>query len=601
MISNWTASHNDVYPEPHPDWRISLPAWGWAWHVHTYGMGSLYGLLAIYDVGILVQLSRRLRTQPFILTICTATLFLSAINVAYLLGDPYGSRGLYPIAVFEVLRGLTYPCLTTQLGALEILILGMTKINFGIRSTLTQRLFAVFSVLHYASTALIYTWASVDRDLHLLILLSQAIYITFGLALCFIFTYNSYRVTQFTSETNRVLKEISRYSKLRREARHSGNQRQLAANRISKPRMRGAATVTTGAATLGSAGDCSEFDSGAESSDTLSLYEDALRELEQNGFRMDTMSAPTGVEPEAVMTSLHENRYTFNDSQLSLDLSSESDYVTEGPSPNASGLSTDERFGDRRPVEDDKNAFLTSSTLSKRLRNLFVVVKKRRTMNGCRVAFRKVPSKRSRYINGHVNRGFDRDNHCGSRLLTKSGRQIPNEMPLMAATRQQSHDACAEMQDGGYMADTEVATPGEGKKKKRNRKNSAADEEEDDSENSHVVPMTFQLPVYTGYLGLHRIRQGRVLRKVHKVTYIAVVFVFCTCVLQVYAMFGDLGVLSRNKVAEPWPWFIFNALSRLCEFTAAIVMTVVAHRLGSQRYRTRRKRDCTKMEIQTRC
>jgi len=67
---------------------------------------------------------------------------------------------------------------------------------------------------------------------------------------------------------------------------------------------------------------------------------------------------------------------------------------------------------------------------------------------------------------------------------------------------------------------------------------------------------------FPGCLGLRRIRYGRRIRLIARVSCVTLTSALCACVLNVYAMLGVFSVLSNARPAAPWAWLAFQTLCR---------------------------------------
>ena len=167
----------------------------------------------------------------------------------------------------------------------------------------------------------------------------------------------------------------------------------------------------------------------------------------------------------------------------------------------------------------------------------------------------------------HINRGYNTSEgaergEASDHPSAASHPQDDEDRPVGAEEGEDTFHECS-----GYMADTEYNSPK--LRRKNKRKLSVLDDPEEDGGgdgpgggSNSPAHCPYPLPMRDNSLGLYRIRQGRVLRKVLKVTYLCTLFAFICCVLQLYAMFGVYGVLSNETTAQPWPWYVFMTCSR---------------------------------------
>lgn len=464
--------------EPHPDWSLAHDQWSAAWPVHIYGLGSLFVLLAVYALLILAVLSRR---HPLLAYTALAIFALGASRGFVMLVDPYASANRLPLAMVLVLQAATSPCLIAIFTLLELSI--MMRVRQPTERNI-QRFLIGLLLAHLALVACIYVVVAVHPQLKLLVLLSQAIFITWGLVLCFVFVYNAFKITQFSHETTRVLHQIATYSRVKKSVQGG---RHLALHRIRKPRIRKSSTEVY---------PLSGEEEGEESEHSS----------------------------EESLCFFNEAHFELNEAQL--EAACRQHLQQQNIQPNSSN-------GD---------SSCSSNNNSKRKRSHH------------ESATEQLKSKRCIRDTLH-SIGPSRDGYhslANPTTLVLSDQQAckPDDDDAEKDEEDKEQDEEDESHEG-YMADTDSP--------KSNRKHKNAAENETPGSPS-LGP--YPLPAKDNSLGLWRIRRGRVLREVLKLTYTCTFFAFLCCVLQLYAMFGVYGVLSNETVSQPWPWLSFMSLSR---------------------------------------
>ncbi len=550
-LSGSSMSRQDPVPEPVPEWSLAWESWHWGWYIHTYGFGSIFFLLGLYAIVSVFEFRRRLKVQQYLLAINITLLVLGISRATYLFVDPYESVGQIPTVISRILYGIAFPCLTSSFSLIQMVFMRITRVTMGPSKLQNYRVLAAIITSHFTIVIVIDITVAYKNNLKLLLLLCQCIFITYGLVLCFGFVYGGFKMSQFTNETKRVLKQLAVYQKVKQETLKNGNRRDLALHRISKPKIR---IIDDDNRTLSFGSDS---DLAEESSDSLSFYNDAHLALEDEEIakafiaNLDRGYRKHKADPKErnCATNLHLNR-----SESNMDLSSESDYVTDTPStagPIMDDFPTRMTHNSNRQgmdMLDDLNSVPKSGCSS--ATNIFTVENEMNAfINPALDLKHESPAKNKAVSNGFV-----------SQVEFQPLCQDSCDHVLTATT-----NADDQPQESGYWADTELNSPKRCRKKGKSRRKGRIEEEEEEKEerdNNSPQHEPYPLPLAEGTVSLYRIRQGRVLHKTLKISYFTTLLGFICCVLELYAMFGVYGVLSTEEYAEPWPWFIFHTFFR---------------------------------------
>ncbi len=318
-------------PEPIPDWESARRAWSWGWYVHIYGLGSVYLLLALYAGLSMLEFRRRLRIQQYILVINWTLLILGLSRALFLFIDAYESTGKLPTPLSRVLYGIAFPCLTSSYSLIQLVFMRITKVNMGSSKLQNYRVLAAIITTHFTIVIVIDVTVAYRNNLKWLLMLCQSFFITWGLILCFGFVYGGFKMTQFTTETQRVLKQLATYQRVKQETGKDGRKHELALHRITRPKLR--ILEDEGGALTG----MSET-SADDSSNSLSFYNEAPLIFDDttlaNAYINNTKR--TKLTQDKVR-SARKGRYRNLTSSVGEEgesdslpyLSSESDYVTD--------------------------------------------------------------------------------------------------------------------------------------------------------------------------------------------------------------------------------------------------------------------------------
>lgn len=126
----------ELWPEPHPEWNIALPAFDWMWFAHTYGFGGLFGLTTLYSLFFLFWFRKMVfakRKVHFVVT-NLGLMFAGIGRSLGLLWDPYFSRDSSSPAqslVTLVLWGTATAFITSAFSVMLLIVLETTKTSLG--------------------------------------------------------------------------------------------------------------------------------------------------------------------------------------------------------------------------------------------------------------------------------------------------------------------------------------------------------------------------------------------------------------------------------------------------------------------------------------
>ena len=539
--------------EPLPEWSSAIPIWGqWGWGFHTLGFGAFFILLDIFLIITLVRLRRRMCSQPLLVLVTGILFVMAGLRALFLLVDPYSSTGHLPFCVIRITYNLAFPCLTSAFCCIQILLLRITRVKGPPPTCSHYQTVMVVMIGHFCMVILIELIVCGNPTLKLLILITQAFFITWGLVLCFGFIYNGFKLSQFTSETKRALEQLVAYSKVRREILRDGNRRDLALHRMSKPKIRSEEEERQALSDM--ALEDSNSSDLAGSSESLSFFNEAHLVFDEQAIEQAYNAAfPRLKRP---LCCDKENNNYNNQIKLHLtattsnyDISSESDYVTDTPVVTP-----------QQPFSLDTNTTQVSSNEHHTYYNPgYTELKSMKSSNS--FVFR--------------NKSFPQSSSNGYIQVNGNSHHIDDNTLMEPELKPES----SHYEESGYTADTEFYSPLPKKKSKTkdtNKHKFKESHKQDVKETSNSIPpgspshdqassptrQPYALPDNKGALGLYRIRQGQVLRRVLHVTYGSALLGFIACVLHLYAMFGVYGVLSNEEVAEPWSWYCFQTASR---------------------------------------
>lgn len=587
-----SAGAHQAVPEPIPDWASAKREWKWGWYVHIYGLGVIYLLLALYAGISMLEFRRRLRIQQYILAINWILLILGLSRALFLFIDAYESTGKLPTPLTRVLYGIAFPCLTSSYSLIQLVFMRITKVNMGSSKLQNYRVLAAIITTHFTIVIVIDITVAYRTNLKWLLMLCQSFFITWGLILCFGFVYGGFKMTQFTTETQRVLKQLATYQRVKQETGKDGRKHELALHRIARPKLR----ILDDEPALSGMSDSSDDDS----SNSLSFYNEAPLIFDDttlaNAYisQYDTAASKTrrsrsDSKSKAAGPAARRARYRDltsmgeGESDSLPYISSESDYVTDTPSVARAEIQLNECLARARVNLDEPSPRDQPSPQPQRGTTIDPVINTRQQVNisngfGKSTAIDrdhvhdKVCSEplqnQSSSVAAFVNPTLDlKDDVHPIRDCVIMNGFVQNHRHESNRARDKAIDDI--VQESGYMADTELNSPKQKKRfwKHRHKNHLQEDNEDQDCErgnNSNSSPKHEPYPLrqVEGTVSLYRIRQGRTLHKALKITYFTTLLGFICCILQLYAMFGVYGVLSNDQHVEAWPWYVYHLFLR---------------------------------------
>ena len=213
-LNSSTNERIETFPEPQPDWSTATNTWSVNWDCHIYGFGASFFTLGLCNVAALCIVGKRINSQPIMMGIILLGMITSFLRSLFLFIDPYSSRGILPLMLVRMCNAIFYPCFAAMFSLLQFLILRLvsTKRNTGPQN---KRIVFLFPLVYIVIVSAIQLGIHYNFRLKYLVLFDQGIFICWGLIFSFILIYNSFAISQFTSETDIAFRQFRTYSKLK--------------------------------------------------------------------------------------------------------------------------------------------------------------------------------------------------------------------------------------------------------------------------------------------------------------------------------------------------------------------------------------------------
>ena len=229
---NWT------HIEPFPDWPVPGARWTWAWQMHVNGLGTIFCISALFTLVTLVLIRKRLLLVHHLLVLGVTLTTYAVFRGMFYLIDPHQTRGVLPVSVSLCLYNLPFSCLTSAFACILLVLMRLTRVQIGPRPVCNHRFIVCSMTVYVLSTLIISTIVSYHPSTKLLLLICQSCFVTSNLLLCFTYVYGGFKMTQFSRDSAKILKQISDMNKLKGgDAVNEGNRKLLALSRVSRPRL----------------------------------------------------------------------------------------------------------------------------------------------------------------------------------------------------------------------------------------------------------------------------------------------------------------------------------------------------------------------------
>ncbi|XP_064642062.1 uncharacterized protein LOC135496596 [Lineus longissimus] len=611
-----------VYAEPVPDWGEARTAWSWAWGVHTYGLGATFLVIAVFMFITVTKLYSKCTNHKYVVTLNSMLLVCGLCRGLYLIVDPYGSLKVLPVTFSMVTFGVGHPCLTSAFSLLQWAFMRVTQVKLGPWKFPSYRALSIFLFIHFSTVISTNVIVSLKISMKLLLTLNETIFILWGFILCGIFIFKGFKITQFTSETQKALKQLSMYNQFKNDP--ESKRKELNIKRVKRPKIRitnddddtySVLTDTTSGCSDSSISCHVTKFSFEKHIKPSALSEDILDEPEEvTLLEKERKPAESGSGPkleivmdEDTITVLDHSKNAVEEEDVKPETTNRDsfDYNRDSPISNVTSQaeSNGRYFCDIEPSDTERSSLGSGSGSVYTVEEIVHLTKTsnlRQSKSGTPLDVASHSEERSMGNGMLKSKSFDLKHVSRSEAFTVvplEESDAGNDVIEMTETDLASSRECGIEEEAetfcetGYMADTEYGSP---KFSKRGRKQSL-DAMSDDSRWGQGQRTPNHLgDANCSTISFHRIRQGKVLHKLVKVTYITTMFQFILCILQLYAMFGVYGVLGKDYEIDPWPWFTFQTCFRFAEIGMCATMSYVTFCLGKSRQkaseRNRRKK-----------
>jgi hypothetical protein len=137
----------------------------------------------------------------------TFTCFAGLTRGLFLALDPYGYVQSIPIVVSRWLMQLTYPCITCSFGLIQLIQLRLTRLDVGTSRVQNPSFIMAVTCVYFAFVLLTEIIVFFEADAKVILLFHVGYFIVWSTYVCVTFIDSGFRLTHYTSETQKADKE----------------------------------------------------------------------------------------------------------------------------------------------------------------------------------------------------------------------------------------------------------------------------------------------------------------------------------------------------------------------------------------------------------
>ncbi|XP_033107693.1 uncharacterized protein LOC117109441 isoform X2 [Anneissia japonica] len=506
-------SEPDVHAEPVPEWDSALDTWSWAWQLHTYGIGVAFCLLGVYCVYTTIMLLKynRGKLKSFFITINVLVLLLCFLRAVYLIVDPYRSREIFSELVSQMFFNVAFPCLTSGFSLVNWAFLESSKFKLLSPKLQNARLLVAIIIIHFVFVLTVDFVLAFVSGTWILVMLCQGTFIVWGLILCIGFSYSAWRVYNIKKNVRSTMYQMND-SRNGVRGRFKFRKTDKQKNKRQDP----------GNKDLGVMADPDTQVS------KLSLIADKYNCLKE--------------EP---CNALNDQQPMQFDQDKSADL--ETDKIQSNAALNGN-ISNIDDF----KLEEEMKAHSDNDVIVKTVYSPNTVVDANGTHNTAKALYDSTNEKENKAPIDSPN-SYQSNEACGTLAICEQSNSskidiVSSEISNETVNNINQNETVYRRNTLSNRASVFLTSIKENRFLRR--------------QNYGVKPVK-RLTIS---------RQTSVTKKMIRITLITTAFAAIICLISTYAMFGVFSVLSDDKDPEPWGWFAFQTVMRLCELGMAATM-----------------------------
>ncbi|CAG5125423.1 unnamed protein product [Candidula unifasciata] len=167
------------------DWEAAKQTWAYAWEIHIYVFGGLFGLIGLYTLLSLARCwwIRCLLPSGYLIWLHILLMVVCFTRSFYLLYDGYGSRGSFHESLNHFLYSVTFPCLTAAFSSLFYWFLQTTQVRLMPPFVQKLQVLVVVIAVHFMISLTTDVLVGIYPGMHIMQFVCHAYYITWSLFL----------------------------------------------------------------------------------------------------------------------------------------------------------------------------------------------------------------------------------------------------------------------------------------------------------------------------------------------------------------------------------------------------------------------------------
>uniref|UniRef100_A0A2C9KAW3 Proline-rich transmembrane protein 3/4 domain-containing protein n=1 Tax=Biomphalaria glabrata TaxID=6526 RepID=A0A2C9KAW3_BIOGL len=189
--ANSTKTPEVTVPERGLHWGLAKQTWQYAWEIHIYTFGALFGLLALYTVvsGLRLSCLQGMLPRGYFLFINALMFLMCSTRCFYMLFDGYNSDLTFHSTLDYFMYSITSPCLTSAFSLLVLAFLKATSLQLLRPAIQNIAVLLVIIAVHFALSVSADVLIGYQEWVYLLQFAGQVFYLVWGAVLFFGYAY----------------------------------------------------------------------------------------------------------------------------------------------------------------------------------------------------------------------------------------------------------------------------------------------------------------------------------------------------------------------------------------------------------------------------
>ncbi|GAB6024179.1 hypothetical protein CHUAL_008882 [Chamberlinius hualienensis] len=177
-----------------PKWTTIRNELKWTWLLHTYGFACVFFMLAFYAFFSILNLRAQLATRPYMSSINVFLCLLGVSRATCFLVDPYDSKGILPEAIGSITWDLAIPCLISSFSLIQLAFLQLTQLKLGPTKMRSKSFVSLVISSHFFFIIASDIIRTFQEKSKIACYVCQTIYLCWGILLSVTFLYGGWKM-----------------------------------------------------------------------------------------------------------------------------------------------------------------------------------------------------------------------------------------------------------------------------------------------------------------------------------------------------------------------------------------------------------------------